>query len=125
MASTAKKLLIPAGLIALLLAAIAALAEENIKVITKTLIGSEAHKECVNVSEDQKLRYWYRAEKPIDFVIQYVDGKKTLYPVRRDKEALGSGSFAPTSAQTYCMVWTNPDRQAVLFRVEFARLPRL
>lgn len=76
------------------------------------------------MTETQKLRYWYRADKPINFANQYVDGKETLYPVRRDKEALGSGSFAPKSAQTYCMVWTNPDKQAVLFRVELARLAR-
>jgi len=116
--------LIPAGLIALLLAAMPGLAQENIKVITKTLLGSEAHKECLTVTETQKLRYWYRAERPINFAIQYVDGKETIYPVRRDKEAIGSGSFAPKSAQTYCMVWTNVDTQAVLFRMEFARLAR-
>lgn len=124
MNSTLKRLLIAAGVMALLPAAMPTHAQENVRVITKTLIGSAAHKECLTVNEAQKLRYWYRADKPINFAIQYVDGKQTLYPVRRDREALGSGSFAPKSAQTYCMVWTNPDKQAVLFRVELARLAR-
>lgn len=115
---------IAAVLVAFALPPSGALAQENIKVITKTLLGSEAHKECVSLTNKQNLRYWYRAEAPINFAIQYVEDKQTRYPVKRDKSAIGSGTFSPKDAQTYCMVWTNPAKQAVLFRVEFARLAR-
>lgn len=97
---------------------------QNHVVITKTLVGSSAHKECLAVTERQAIRYWYRADAPIDFNIYTVQGKNTVYAFRRDKETMGSGSFAPKATGDYCMVWTNSSRKPVLFRVEFARLAR-
>lgn len=97
---------------------------QNLVVINKTLVGSSAHKECVNLTDQQQLRYWYRAEAPLDFAIQYVDGEQTLYPVKRGKQAIGSGSYAPKATQVTCMVWTNTGKRPILFRVEFARLAR-
>jgi hypothetical protein len=97
---------------------------QNSVVINKTLLGSAAHKECLSVSDRQAIRYWYRAEAPVDFNINYVEGAETVYPVRRDRLAMGSGSFAPKTARDYCMVWTNAGKHPILFRVEFARLPR-
>ena len=96
----------------------------NVKSITTTLAGSAARTECITVSAQQRLRYWYRAEGAINFAIQYVDveGKKTLYPVRRNKAAIGSGTFQPKSAQDYCLVWTNPANSAVNLSFEFARV---
>jgi hypothetical protein len=111
-------------LAALLAAASPALAQ-NLVVVNKTLVGSSAHKECVNLTDQQLVRYWYRADAPIDFNIQFVDNKQTVYPVRRDKQAIGSGSYSPDSAkQVTCLVWTNTGRRPILFRVEFARLAR-
>ena len=111
-------------LAALLAGASPALAQ-NLVVVNKTLVGSSAHKECLNLTDQQTVRYWYRADAPIDFNIQFVENKQTVYPVRRDKQAIGSGSYSPkTSQQVTCLVWTNPGRRPVLFRVEFARLAR-
>ena len=110
-------------LFALLLAAPAG--AQNLVVVNKTLVGSSAHKECVNLSDQQLVRYWYRADAPIDFNIQFVENKQTQYPVKRDRQAIGSGSYAPKSPQQVtCMVWTNSGKRPVLFRVEFARLAR-
>ena len=110
----------------LVLAAAPALAQnQNLVVVNKTLVGSSAHKECVNLTDQQLVRYWYRAEAPIDFNIQFVENKQTVYPVKRDKQSIGSGSYTPKAAQQVtCMVWTNPGKSPVLFRVEFARLAR-
>lgn len=99
-------------------------AQENVRVVTKTLISSSAHKECFSVNERQVIRYWYRADALIDFNIQYVEGNKTNFELKRDRQALGSGSFAPKVARDYCMVWTNAFNKPVLFRVELARLAR-
>jgi hypothetical protein len=99
-------------------------AQENVRVVTKTLTSSSAHKECFSINERQVIRYWYRADALLDFNIQYVEGNKTIYEVKRDRQALGSGSYAPKVARDYCMVWTNGFNKPVLFRVELARLAR-
>ena len=99
-------------------------AQENVRVITKTLTSSSAHKECFALNDRQVIRYWYRADALIDFNIQYVEGGKTNFEFKRDRQALGSGSYAPKTARDYCMVWTNAFNKPVLFRVELARLAR-
>lgn len=99
-------------------------AQENVRVVTKTLASSSAHKECFSLNDRQVIRYWYRADALIDFNIQYVEGNKTVFELKRDRQALGSGSYAPKVARDYCMVWTNAFNKPVLFRVELARLAR-
>ena len=100
------------------------LAQENVRVVTRTLPSSSAHRECFAVNENQIIRYWYRADALIDFNIHYVEGNKTIIELRRDRQALGSGGFTPKVARDYCMVWTNAFNKPVLFRVELARLAR-
>ncbi|HXC40982.1 MAG TPA: hypothetical protein VN667_18750 [Burkholderiales bacterium] len=94
----------------------------NVKSMVATLNSSGARKECVTLTPRQRLRYWYRAEAPVNFAIQYVTDKETLYPVKKDKSAIGSGSFQPKEAQDYCMVWTNLAKKPVNLSFEFARV---
>ncbi len=94
----------------------------NVKSITTTLTTSAARKECLNLTPQQRLQYWYRADAPVNFAVQYVAGKETLYPVKMDKQAIGSGSYQPKVAEVYCLVWTNLGRQPVTLTVEFGRL---
>jgi len=94
----------------------------NVKSMVATLNSSGARKECVTLTSRQRLRYWYRAEAPVNFAIQYVTDKETLYPVKKDKSAIGSGSFQPKEAQDYCMVWTNLAKKPVSLSFEFARV---
>jgi hypothetical protein len=117
----------PIRLILLLAAAtlappVLAQAPGNVKSITTTLTTSAARKECLNLTPQQRLQYWYRADEPVNFVVQYVQGKETLYPVKKDKLAIGSGSYQPKVAEVYCLVWTNLGRQPVTLTMEFARL---
>ena len=93
-----------------------------VKSVTTTLVSSGAYKECFSLSLHQKLRYWYRAESAVDFNIQYVEGKEMLYPVKKDKTAIGSGTFQPKVAQDYCVVWTNTAKRPVTLSFEFARV---
>ena len=106
------------------LPAMPVLAQENLRVVTRTLPSSSAHRECFALNEHQIIRYWYRADALIDFTIQSVEGNKTIFELRRDRQALGSGGFTPKVARDYCMVWTNAYNKPVLFRVELARLAR-
>ena len=102
----------------------AAAQEENIRVITTTLTSSGAHKECVSLSAVQKLRYWFRADAPIDFNIQYQLDKEVVVPVKVNKAAIGSGTFIPKVAEVHCMVLTNASAKPVTARFEFARINR-
>ena len=94
----------------------------NVKSITTTLTGNAARKECLGLAAQQRLHYWYRADGPVDFAIQVVEGKDTLYPVKKDKSVIGSGNYQAKSSNDYCMVWTNVARRPVTLSFEFARL---
>ena len=94
----------------------------NVKSITTTLGSSSARKECITLASHQRLRYWYRAEGAVNFDIQYVEGKETLHPMKKDKSAIGSGTFQPKVAQDYCLVWTNLAKHPVNLTFEFARV---
>ncbi len=94
----------------------------HVKSVTTTLNSSGARKECIGLTLQQRLRYFYRADAAINFSIQYVDGKETLYPVKNDKSAIGSGSFQPKMSQDHCLVWTNLSTRPVTLTFEFARL---
>lgn len=97
-------------------------AAANVKSITTTLGSSSARKECITLSKQQRLRYWYRAEGAVNFDIQYVEGRETLHPLKKDKAAIGSGTFQPRVAQDYCLVWTNLAKRPVNLSFEFARV---
>ena len=106
-------------------AAIQAHAQEaNVKVVTATITSSGALKECVSLSRTQSLRYWFRAEAPIDFNVQYQDGGNVVYGVKREKLAVGSGTYAAKAAEVHCMVLTNLTAKPVVVRLEYARLER-
>ena len=94
----------------------------NVKSITTTLSSSAARKECLNVTPQHRVHYWYRADGPVNFSVQYVQGKETLYPVTKDKLYIGTGSFQPKAAEVHCLVWTNLGRQPVTLTFEYARL---
>lgn len=120
------------GTIALLLALCApflllsqaALAQKNVnvKTVTKTLNSSAAHKECTALTKAQNLRYWFRADAPVSFTIQYQEGDQTVYPVKKDKVGILSGTYAPKNAGDICIVWTNRNARPVTLSFEFARI---
>lgn len=97
-------------------------APNHVKSITTTLVSSGAHKECFSLTTQQKLRYWYRADAPVDFNVQYVEDRTTQYPVKKDKAAIGSGTFQPKSVQDYCIVFTNASKRPVTLSFEYARV---
>jgi hypothetical protein len=100
----------------------AAQAPGNVKSITATLTSNAARKECLGLSAGQRLHYWYRVDGPVDFAIQVVEGKDTLYPVKKARSVIGSGNYQAKTANDYCMVWTNVAKRPVTLTFEFARL---
>ncbi len=94
----------------------------NVKTVTKTLNSSAAHKECTGLTTAQNLRYWFRADAPVNFNIQYQEGGQMVYPVKKDKVSILSGTYAPKNSGDVCIVWTNLNTRPVTLSFEFARL---
>ena len=94
----------------------------NVKTMTKSMNSSSAHKECTGLTAAQNLRYWFRADAPVNFNIQYQEGGQVLYPVKKDKVNILSGTYVPKSPGDVCLVWTNLNPKPVTLSFEFARI---
>ena len=103
-------------------AQVSAPSRAQVKAVTTTLVSASAHKECFTLSARQHLRYWYRSDGPVDFTVQYVEGKDTLYPVRRPKSVIDSGTYVAKADNDYCVVWTNTLKRPVTLSLEYARV---
>jgi hypothetical protein len=90
------------------------------RVVTKTLVASEAQKECVSLSSKQRLLYKFRADGPVSFKLSHQDEREVI-DLRRDATGSASGSFAPRATADHCLVWTNIGKRAVTLRYEFER----
>jgi len=90
------------------------------KVVTKTLVASEAQKECLSLTSRQRLHYRFESDGPINFKLSHEDGRE-IVDVRRDRIESADGSFAPKRTADHCLVWTNAGKQAVTLRYEFQR----
>jgi hypothetical protein len=91
------------------------------KIVTKTLVASEAQKECLSLTNRQRLHYRFQSDGPINFKISHEDGSE-IVDVRRDRIESADGSFAPKKTADHCLVWTNTGKQAVTLRYEFQRI---
>src|SRR6266852_2319949 len=67
-----------------------------VRVVTKTLVASEAQKECLSLNNRQRLHYKFRADS-------------------------ASGSFIPRQSADHCLVWTNAGKHSVTLRYEYQR----
>lgn len=104
--------------------ALAPAQDASVKVVTTTITRNGAHKECMSLSRTQGLHYWFRAEAPLDFNVQYSEAGSVVYPVRREKLAMASGTYYAKLAEVHCMVLTNQSSRPVTVRIEFARVER-
>lgn len=90
------------------------------KVVTKTLVASEAQKECLSLNNRQRLYYRFQSDGPINFKLSHEDGREII-DVRRDRTDSAEGSFTPKRTADHCLVWTNAGKHAVTLRYEFQR----
>jgi hypothetical protein len=90
------------------------------RVVTKTLIASEAQKECLSINNKQRLYYRFRADGPVSFKLSHQEEKEVI-DLKRDGTGSASGSFAPRRTGDHCLVWTNTGKSAVTLRYEFQR----
>ena len=90
------------------------------KNVTKTLVVSEAQKECISLTNRQRLYYKYHADGPVSFKLSHQDEREVI-DLKRDATGSASGNFAPRATGDHCMVWTNTGKSSVTLRYEFQR----
>jgi hypothetical protein len=83
------------------------------KVVTKTLVKSEAQKECFKLVNAQVLYYRFNADAPVDFKLSHQEEKEIVH-ILRSKVGDGAGNFVSKKTSEYCLVWTAGDRSATL-----------
>ena len=91
-----------------------------VRVVTKTLVASEAQKECLSLNNRQRLHYKFRADGPLNFKVSHQDEKEVI-DLQRDGAESASGSFMPKKSADHCLVWTNAGKHSVTLRYEFQR----
>ena len=90
------------------------------RVVTKTLVVSEAQKECLSLNNRQRLHYKFRADGPLNFKVSHQE-EKEIIDLKRDGTESASGSFVPRKSADHCLVWTNTGKHSVTLRYEFQR----
>ena len=90
------------------------------RVVTKTLVALEAQKECLSLTNKQRLFYKFRADGPVNFKLSHQNEREVI-DLKRDATGSASGSFAPRMTADHCLVWTNTGKHSVTLRYEFQR----
>src|SRR6266702_6022404 len=90
------------------------------RIVTKTLVASEAQKECLSLNNRQRLHYKFRADGPLNFKVSHQE-EKEIIDCKRDGTESASGSFVPRKAGDHCLVWSNIGKHSVTLRYEFQR----
>ena len=90
------------------------------RVVTKTLVASEAQKECLSLNNRQRLHYKFRADGPLNFKVSHQEAREII-DFKRDATQSASGSFMPRKSADYCLVWTNAGKRSATLRYEYRR----
>jgi hypothetical protein len=90
------------------------------KVVTKTLVKSEAQKECFKLVNAQVLYYRFRSDGPLDFKLSHQEEKEIVH-IARNNVADGAGNYVSKKTSDYCLVWTNAGEHAATLHYEIQR----
>ena len=90
------------------------------KVVTKTLVKSEAQKECFKLVNAQVLYYRFNADGPLDFKLSHQEDKEIVH-IARTRVEDAAGNFVAKKTSDYCLVWTNAGERAATLHYEIQR----
>ena len=90
------------------------------KVVTKTLVQSEAQKECFKLVSSQVLYYRFTSDAPVDFKLSHQEEKEIVH-IARSRVADGAGNFVSKKTSDYCLVWTNVGETSATLHYEIQR----
>jgi hypothetical protein len=72
------------------------------------------HEECMTVDANDKRRWQWKADGPVDFNVHFHKGNSVSYPVKREGMRGDGGVFAPKTREDYCWMWTARDKPVTL-----------
>jgi hypothetical protein len=90
------------------------------KVVTKTLVKSEAQKECFKLAGTQVLYYRFNSDGPLDFKLSHQEEKEVVH-IARTRIAEAAGNFVAKKTSDYCLVWTNVGERSATLHYELQR----
>jgi len=93
---------------------------EAAKVVTKTLVRSEAQKECFKLVNAQVLYYRFNADGPLDFKLSHQEDKEIVH-IARTRVEDAAGNFVAKKTSDYCLVWTNAGERSATLHYEIQR----
>ena len=76
---------------------------------------------CERLPRGVRVTWSFEAGAPLDFNIHYHEGKKVLFPARKDKVDQDAGTLATELEQDYCWMWTNKGATATTLRFRLAK----
>jgi hypothetical protein len=65
----------------------------------------QEHEECFAMDKGDELRWRYSADGPLDFRVQFRDGRAVVVPVARERVAADSGRYVALAERDYCATW--------------------
>lgn len=80
---------------------------------------TKVHEVCMDLTEGQNLMYFFKSTKTLNFNIHYHESEKVSFPVEEYPTNMGSDVFTAPVEQGYCMMWTNPNDDAVELDVRY------
>ncbi len=79
---------------------------------------SGVYEDCADVRVGQVIKYSFSTSMPVNFNLHY-HAEKIYYPVEKNGIASDSGTYEPEKEDIYCLMWTNPQSQAVSLKYNF------
>lgn len=81
---------------------------------------SKAHEDCFEMKKGDTLAYSFQASKPLDFNLHCHEGSEIICPIDKKGVASGSGAFVADRDQYFCLMWTNPHKEAASVKYTYS-----
>ena len=86
-----------------------------------TVPASKLVEVCGKLPARTQVKWAFEAGGPLDFNIHYHEGKKVVFPARKNRAAKGSGTLKANVDQDYCWMWTNKGSTDLNMKLELKR----
>jgi len=78
------------------------------------LVANQTYESCIVITENKHLHYKFNSTQPLEFDIHYHENDKVHYSAPIKTYKFSKNVFTPTITRSYCMMWTNKNKKAVL-----------
>ena len=65
----------------------------------------EAHEDCANAAEGDRIDFRFNTTQPVDFDLYYREGAAVIIPLSRKDVSADSGIFGVQIPARYCLAW--------------------